>query len=226
MQYSPWLFGVSLLVALGVLYTGLRFAARVATSERPMTRIWLAAGAIAMGVGIWSFTLDNRWLSTIIGMFAFGLLIATLLITSVYEAHLKSSSSGHARRLEAANAQLQHQATHDALTELPNRVLFLDRLGREIAHGARDGSRFAVLLLDLDRFKLINDTMGHAAGDLLLTQVAQRLTGATRQPTPRSCRRSFPSRTACVSKWSPRVWRRRSNCSGCANLDAINIKGF
>ena len=181
MEYSPWWVGLALLGALAVLYTGLRFAARVATSERPMTRIWLAAGAVAMGVGIWSFTLDNRWLSTIIGMFAFGLLIATLLITSVYEAHLKSSSRGHARRLEAVNAQLQHQANHDALTGLPNRVLFIDRLGREIAHGARDGRRFAVLLLDLDRFKLINDTMGHAAGDQLLTQAARRLTEALRE---------------------------------------------
>jgi diguanylate cyclase (GGDEF)-like protein len=180
MQYSPWLVGTALLIALGVLYAGLRFAARVATSERPMTRIWVATGAVAMGVGIWSFTLDDRWLSTIIAMFAFGLLIATLLITSVYEAHLQSSSRGHARRLEAANAQLQHQATHDALTGLPNRVLFLDRLGREIAHGARGGGRFAVLLLDLDRFKLINDTLGHAAGDQLLTQVARRLGAATR----------------------------------------------
>jgi diguanylate cyclase (GGDEF)-like protein len=180
MQYSPWLVGISLLFALAVLYSGLRFAARVATGERPMTRIWMVAGAVAMGVGVWSFTLDNRWLSTIIGMFAFGLLIATLLITSVYEAHLKSSSRGHARRLEAVNAQLQHQATHDALTGLTNRVLFIDRLGREIAHAARDGRRFAVLLLDLDRFKLINDTMGHAAGDQLLTQVAQRLSAATR----------------------------------------------
>ena len=181
MEYSPWWVGLALLGALAVLYTGLRFAARVATSERPMTRIWMAAGAVAMGVGIWSFTLDNRWLSTIIGMFAFGLLIATLLITSVYEAHLKSSSRGHARRLEAVNAQLQHQANHDALTGLPNRVLFIDRLGREIAHGARDGRRFAVLLLDLDRFKLINDTMGHAAGDQLLTQAARRLTEALRE---------------------------------------------
>jgi diguanylate cyclase (GGDEF)-like protein len=180
MEYSPWLLGGALLCALAVLYTGLRFAAKVATSDRPMTRIWLAAGGVAMGVGIWSFTLDNRWLSTIIGMFAFGLLIATLLITSVYEAHLKSSSRGHARRLEAANAQLQHQATHDALTGLPNRVLFVDRLGREIAHGARDGRRFAVLMLDLDRFKLINDTMGHAAGDQLLTQASQRLTEVLR----------------------------------------------
>jgi diguanylate cyclase len=180
MEYSPWLVGFVLLLALAALYTGLRFAARIATGERPMTRIWLVAGAVAMGVGIWSLTLDDRWLSTIIGMFAFGLLIATLLITSVCEAHLQSSSRGHARRLEAANAQLQHQATHDALTELPNRVLFIDRLGREIARGSRDGRSFAVLLLDLDRFKLINDTMGHAAGDQLLTQVAQRLSAATR----------------------------------------------
>jgi diguanylate cyclase (GGDEF)-like protein len=180
MQYSPWLVGGSLLCALVVLYTGLRFAARVATGDRPMTRIWLVAGGVAMGVGIWSFTLDNRWLSTIIGMFAFGLLIATLLITSVYEAHLKSSSRGHARRLEAANAQLQHQATHDALTGLPNRVLFIDRLEREIAHAARGGHRFAVLLLDLDRFKLINDTMGHAAGDQLLMEGARRLCEALR----------------------------------------------
>jgi diguanylate cyclase (GGDEF)-like protein len=141
----------------------------------------LAAGGVAMGVGIWSFTLDNRWLSTLIGLLAFAVLIATLLITSIYEAHWKSSSRGHARRLEAANAQLEHQATHDALTGLPNRVLFIDRLGREIAHGARDGRRFAVLMLDLDRFKLINDTMGHAAGDQLLTQAARRLTAALRE---------------------------------------------
>jgi len=180
MDYSPWVVGVSLLCALAVLYIGLRFAARVAMSDRPMTRVWLVAGGISMGVGVWSLTLDNRWLSTIIGMFAFGLLIATLLITSVYEAHLQSSSRRHARRLEEANAQLHHQATHDALTGLPNRVLFLDRLGREIAHAARDGRRFAVLLLDLDRFKLINDTMGHAAGDQLLIQAAARLAGVLR----------------------------------------------
>jgi diguanylate cyclase (GGDEF)-like protein len=80
-----------------------------------------------------------------------------------------------------ANAKLQHQATHDALTNLPNRVLVMDRLDREIAHAERDGHRFAVLLLDLDRFKLINDTLGHGAGDQLLVEMARRLSGAVRE---------------------------------------------
>jgi diguanylate cyclase len=93
---------------------------------------------------------------------------------------LQSRTRSHARRLEAVNAELQHQATHDALTGLPNRALFMDRLEREIAYAGRDAHRFAVLLLDLDRFKLINDTLGHAAGDLLLSGVAQRLSAVTR----------------------------------------------
>jgi diguanylate cyclase (GGDEF)-like protein len=69
------------------------------------------------------------------------------------------------------NAALQHQATHDALTGLPNRVLYMDRLGREIVHAERDGHGFAVLLLDLDRFKIVNDTLGHGAGDAVLHEL-------------------------------------------------------
>ncbi|HEX4152294.1 MAG TPA: MHYT domain-containing protein, partial [Steroidobacteraceae bacterium] len=329
-SYNAWLVGLSVGVAMLVSYTALRLAARVATSDRPATRMWLAAGALAMGVGIWSMhfigmlafslpirlaydvpttlaslaiaivtsgfsliltsgkqltfarlaggavvmgagicamhytgmaaivivpgigydpvlvalsvaiavtasfvalwlffqlrdghsklqrlarvaaavvmglaisgmhytamaaarfaqgsfcsggvTFDNGWLATTIGMFALGLLVVTL-VTAVYDAHLQSRTRTHAQRLEAANAELQHQATHDALTGLPNRVLFMDRLGREIAHAERDGHRFAVLQLDLDRFKLINDTLGHGAGDQLLAQVARRLSGTIR----------------------------------------------
>ena len=80
--------------------------------------------------------------------------------------------------LEAANHQLRHLATHDALTGLPNRVLLDDRLDQSIAHAARDAQRFAVMVLDLDRFKFINDSLGHRAGDELLNQVAQRLRDA------------------------------------------------
>jgi diguanylate cyclase (GGDEF)-like protein len=82
--------------------------------------------------------------------------------------------------LEAANRQLRHLATHDALTGLPNRVLFDDRLTQAIAHAERDGQRFAVLVLDLDRFKLVNDSLGHRAGDELLNEVARRLSGVVR----------------------------------------------
>ena len=82
--------------------------------------------------------------------------------------------------LEAANKQLRHLATHDALTSLPNRVLLDDRMSQAIAHAERAGEGFAVCVLDLDRFKLINDSMGHRAGDELLKQVARRLVNMVR----------------------------------------------
>jgi diguanylate cyclase len=82
--------------------------------------------------------------------------------------------------LEAANRQLRHLATHDALTGLPNRVLFEDRLAQAIAHADRDRQQCAVMVLDLDRFKLVNDSLGHRAGDELLNEVARRLSGIMR----------------------------------------------
>ncbi len=82
--------------------------------------------------------------------------------------------------LEAANHQLQLLATHDVLTGLPNRVILHDRLEQAIAHAMREQQEFAVLLLDLDRFKVINDSMGHRAGDELLKEVAHRLKGVVR----------------------------------------------
>lgn len=71
--------------------------------------------------------------------------------------------------------QVEHQALHDKLTGLPNRTLFLDRLGRSLALSKRNGTITAVLFVDLDNFKLINDSLGHDHGDQLLIHVAQRL---------------------------------------------------
>jgi len=80
-----------------------------------------------------------------------------------------------------AEQQLVHDAMHDALTGLPNRALFTDRLGRSQERARRhEGTSFAVLFLDLDRFKVINDSLGHQAGDQMLEEVARRLVQATR----------------------------------------------
>ncbi|HUH07986.1 MAG TPA: EAL domain-containing protein [Egibacteraceae bacterium] len=75
---------------------------------------------------------------------------------------------------------LEHQALHDHLTGLPNRTLFDDRLRLAMSRGARRGGSVAVLVLDLDRFQVINESMGHAAGDRLLVAVAQRLAAVLR----------------------------------------------
>jgi len=79
-----------------------------------------------------------------------------------------------------ADEHLLHLAQYDALTDLPNRVLLLDRLGQLTKAIRREQSKGAVLFIDLDHFKAINDTLGHAAGDLLLQTVAKRLTDSVR----------------------------------------------
>lgn len=81
---------------------------------------------------------------------------------------------------KAYEERLRHQATHDALTGLPNRLLLMDRLAQAIALARREGKRIGVLLLDLDNFKLVNDNFGHLQGDALLMEVATRLHAATR----------------------------------------------
>ncbi|NSW91406.1 MAG: EAL domain-containing protein [Firmicutes bacterium] len=80
-----------------------------------------------------------------------------------------------------AEETVKYQAYHDILTSLPNRLLFKDRLIMALAHARRSGEMLAVMFLDLDRFKNINDTLGHAIGDKLLINVSERLAGIVRE---------------------------------------------
>ena len=80
-----------------------------------------------------------------------------------------------------AEAMISYQAYHDILTDLPNRVLFKDRLGLAVIQAKRNQSGLAVMFIDLDRFKLVNDTLGHVKGDELLQQVATRLKNCLRR---------------------------------------------
>jgi diguanylate cyclase (GGDEF)-like protein len=84
-------------------------------------------------------------------------------------------------KIEKLYENLEHMAFTDPLTQLPNRSLFQERLEQAIAHAQREHQTFALFIMDLDRFKEINDTLGHHIGDLLLQQVAVRLRGKLRE---------------------------------------------
>jgi two-component system, cell cycle response regulator len=85
------------------------------------------------------------------------------------------------RQLEQYSLALESMALHDALTGLPNRRLLFDRLALSIAHARRNTSTIAVMYLDLDEFKQVNDSLGHDVGDTLLRMVADRLVAAVRE---------------------------------------------
>jgi diguanylate cyclase len=116
---------------------------------------------------------SNGWLAITVSVVAFALLTITSILL-FYDAHLQTTRR-YARQLQQVNARLRHVATHDALTGLPNRLLFADRLSQAIARAERNPSRFALMMVDVDRFKEVNDSLGHAAGDALLMEVARLL---------------------------------------------------
>jgi diguanylate cyclase (GGDEF)-like protein len=102
------------------------------------------------------------------------------LIKGRVDDRLISRSIRYAIERKRAEVELAHQALHDPLTGLPNRTLFLDRLGLALARAQRRDAAVAVLFLDLDRFKVINDSLGHETGDRLLVEVAARLEAVLR----------------------------------------------
>lgn len=85
------------------------------------------------------------------------------------------------REREAVEEKIRHLAHHDALTGLPNRRLLEDRIEQALAMAKRSQNQLAILFIDLDRFKLVNDTLGHHVGDLLLQSVAERICGLLRE---------------------------------------------
>ncbi|MGH8384890.1 MAG: sensor domain-containing phosphodiesterase [Pseudomonas sp.] len=102
---------------------------------------------------------------------------------AIHAANLKLEArvQSRTRELDHANAKLQHENSHDALTGLPNRTYLQQRLNLAWTRFGSEGGHLAVMFIDLDRFKLVNDSLGHHFGDLLLMQAAHRLRGCLRE---------------------------------------------
>jgi diguanylate cyclase (GGDEF)-like protein len=114
---------------------------------------------------------------------ALGLLVAGVVFSILLAVLVYVLATGRLRALRlvhAKTAELRHQALHDVLSDLPNRALITDRIEQLIARGRRNGTLGAALFVDLDEFKNVNDTLGHAAGDRLLQSVAARLSATLR----------------------------------------------
>lgn len=118
--------------------------------------------------------INGRWLAMLVSVVALSILGITLLV-SMFDARLQTRTSLLASSLAEANRELAQLALHDTLTRLPNRVLLEDRLDQAINKADREGRTFALLFMDLDGFKAVNDAYGHDTGDKLLIAVTERL---------------------------------------------------
>ena len=198
--YEPVLFAASVAVAIAASFAGLWLFFHLRGGRSSLLRLARLGAAFLMGLAISGMhytamaasrfsadsfcigagTTDQRWLALAIAVPTIAVLIITTILL-VYDSHLESRTRKHNEQLERANAQLEHAATHDSLTGLPNRVLLADRLAQATAQSERYSRGFAVLVVDLDRFKSINDSLGHTAGDDMLKEVAQRLSRLLRK---------------------------------------------
>lgn len=142
----------------------------------------LETAARAAGLrACWAFPILGQEAADVLGVFAFfadspGSPDASQWHTLQQAVYLGSIAIEQARLTE----RLAYQAHHDSLTELPNRLLFLDRLEQALRHAERHDEAVAVMLLDIDDFKLINDSLGHSAGDRLLCVISERLSQCLR----------------------------------------------
>jgi diguanylate cyclase (GGDEF)-like protein len=138
--------------------------------------------ALAQGIGVWKYFSRDFIMQASTGGLALGLspIIAIAGQFSIACLPLLGLPLMAVHRGSRQAVQNEHQALHDALTGLPNRVLFKDRVSQAIESARRKGSGVVVMLMDLDHFKEINDTLGHHHGDRLLELIGQRLEGVLR----------------------------------------------
>jgi diguanylate cyclase (GGDEF)-like protein len=193
-DYDPTLFGASLLIAVGASGAALWIAFRL-RQHTPYVRLIRGGAAVIMGIAIVGmhytgmaaarFADGSFCGAAVNGLSGNGLdnlvLVTTLavlsiaLLTSILDARLEARTASLAESLTEANRELTQLALHDTLTGLPNRMLLADRIDQAMSRAREEGGCFALMFIDLDGFKPVNDAFGHHTGDLLLREVALRL---------------------------------------------------
>ena len=193
-EYDPWLVAASVLVAVTASFVALGLAFRLRAGAPAHPRSVRAGAALLMGLAIagMHFTgmaacrfhpdahsaaqvsLAHEWLAVVVAVVTLGLLGVTLL-AQVFDAYLAQRAAWHAQRYRAVQQRLQHQITHDPLTDLPNRASFMELLQRALDDCTTRPGLVAIFLIDIDRFKTVNESLGHIIGDSVLTEVAARL---------------------------------------------------
>ena len=195
-DYDPHLFSASLAIAVCASAAALWIAFRL-RRQTPYVRQIRGAAAVLMGIAIVgmhytgmaaaSFPEGSYCGALGTGLKGDGLVylvlittlavIAVALLTSVLDARLIARTTELARSLTLANQELTQLTLHDILTGLPNRTLLADRIEQAIGKASEQGTCFALMFIDLDGFKPVNDAFGHHVGDQLLKAVAERLRG-------------------------------------------------
>ena len=193
-DYDPTLFGLSLVIAVTASAAALSIAVRL-RKETPYVRLARSGAAVIMGFAILgmhytAMTAANFPAGSFCGAMPGGLhpdgldklvLITSLtvlgitLLTSVLDARMAARTAQLSLSLKEANRELTQLALHDNLTGLPNRILLADRIDQAMHKVDAQGGMFALMFLDLDGFKPVNDAFGHHVGDQLLRAVAVRM---------------------------------------------------
>jgi len=193
-HYIPSLFILSIIVAILASGAALWIAFHLRRARSRVHRYRAAAGVVMgfaivgmhyTGMAAAQFSLGSicgaarggvnpGWLALLVIIVTMAILAITLII-SVLDMRLESRTSKLAVSLAEANQELTYLALHDSLTKLPNRALLEERLRQAIGRADREKRCFALMFLDLDGFKAINDAYGHSVGDLLLVEVARRI---------------------------------------------------
>ncbi|CAG4926637.1 putative bifunctional diguanylate cyclase/phosphodiesterase [Paraburkholderia gardini] len=194
-HYDPELLGASIAIAMIAATAALWIAHALRDSQQRFVIAKRVGAAFVMGLAITGMHytgiaaadfpagaicgaargINSEWLATSVTLFSFAILIVTLMM-SRFDART-TLLTGSVSRL---NGQIVHMAAFDALTDLPNRLALTGRIAAAIETSRRNGNLFAILFMDLDGFKTINDSLGHSVGDEVLKAFAQRLSSCVR----------------------------------------------